>query len=150
MEYTEKQSKFVEFFLIYGNATKAAILAGYSEDSAASIGAENLRKPEIRKAIQEKKDDLASNCLVGKIQIINEYSRYAFQDYPEAYRDVKPRERISALNKICELLGFLQSPEEIARAKQEELTFKEAEEKVKRDKEKREKLNRQFPTVAHL
>ena len=34
------------------NATAAAIEAGYSESSAASIGSENLKKPEIREAIE--------------------------------------------------------------------------------------------------
>lgn len=147
---TQLQFMFIERFLIHGNATKAAIEAGYSEDSAASIGAENLRKPEIRQSIQLKKDDLSSNCLIGKLQILNELSRYAFQDHPDAYKDVKPRERISALSKISEFLGFTQTAEDIARTKYEELLLKEAEEKAKREKEKREKLNRQFPTVAHL
>jgi phage terminase small subunit len=33
------------------NATKAALKAGYREKSAHSTGSENLRKPEIKKAI---------------------------------------------------------------------------------------------------
>ena len=50
---TPKQQRFVEEYLIDLNATQAAIRAGYSEKTAAVIGAENLIKPNIAKAIAE-------------------------------------------------------------------------------------------------
>ncbi len=40
-----KQQRFVDEYLIDLNATQAAIRAGYSEKTAAVIGAENLIKP---------------------------------------------------------------------------------------------------------
>jgi phage terminase small subunit len=48
---TPKQQRFVEEYLIDLNATQAAIRAGYSADTAYSIGNENLSKPEIADAI---------------------------------------------------------------------------------------------------
>lgn len=48
---TPKQERFVAEYLVDLNATQAAIRAGYSEDSAGSIGHENLTKPEIQEAI---------------------------------------------------------------------------------------------------
>ena len=53
LKLTAKQQRFVEEYLIDLNATKAAIRAGYSEKTAHSIGAENLIKPEIQKAISD-------------------------------------------------------------------------------------------------
>jgi len=50
-QLTDKQRVFVESYLVCWNATEAALLAGYSPDSAYSIGWENLRKPEIRKVV---------------------------------------------------------------------------------------------------
>lgn len=50
---TPKQQRFVEEYLIDLNATQAAIRAGYSEKTAYSVGHENLKKPEIQKAIEE-------------------------------------------------------------------------------------------------
>lgn len=50
---TPKQQRFVEEYLIDLNATQSAIRAGYSEKTAYSVGHENLKKPEIQKAIQE-------------------------------------------------------------------------------------------------
>ena len=55
---TKKQKRFIEEYLIDLNATQAAIRAGYSPETAGSIGNENLKKPEIRaridKAIAER------------------------------------------------------------------------------------------------
>ena len=46
-----KQQRFVEEYLKDLNATQAAIRSGYSEKTAAVIGAENLIKPNIAEAI---------------------------------------------------------------------------------------------------
>ncbi|MDO4301558.1 MAG: terminase small subunit [Clostridia bacterium] len=64
MKLTDKQKRFCEEYLIDCNATQAAIRAGYSEKTAAVIGAENLIKPNIQKYIDElmetvKKDSIA-------------------------------------------------------------------------------------------
>ena len=47
----DKQLAFVVEYCKDKNATQAAIRAGYSAKTAASIGAENLRKPQIRAEI---------------------------------------------------------------------------------------------------
>ena len=57
---TNKQTLFISEYLKDFNATRAAIAAGYSEDMAYSIGWENTRKPEIKKAIEEEKARLIS------------------------------------------------------------------------------------------
>ena len=49
-----RQKVFVEEYLKSWNATQAAIKAGYSPRSAASIGHENLRKPEIQAEIERR------------------------------------------------------------------------------------------------
>jgi phage terminase small subunit len=49
---TNKQQAFVNAYLRTFNATKAAIEARYSEHTAGSIGAENLKKPAIQAAIR--------------------------------------------------------------------------------------------------
>jgi Phage terminase, small subunit len=54
-QLTPKQELFCREYLKDLNATQAAIRAGYSEDSAASQGCENLIKPNIAKRIAELK-----------------------------------------------------------------------------------------------
>jgi phage terminase small subunit len=50
---TDKQEAFCREYLLDLNATQAAIRAGYSEATAASIGHENLTKPEIASRVRE-------------------------------------------------------------------------------------------------
>ena len=52
---TPKQERFVAEYLIDGNVTRAAVVAGYSLKTAASIGSENLTKPEIIEAVRQGK-----------------------------------------------------------------------------------------------
>jgi phage terminase small subunit len=50
---TPKQKKFADYFIEYGNQTKAAIEAGYSKASARTMGAELMKKDYIREYIDE-------------------------------------------------------------------------------------------------
>lgn len=50
---TEKQRRFCEEYLKDGNATQAAIRAGYKEKAAYSMGAENLKKPQVKSYMEE-------------------------------------------------------------------------------------------------
>ena len=65
---TPKQQRFVEEYLIDLNATQAAIRSGYSEKTAYSVGHENLKKPDIAKAIQE-----AQNKRTERTEITQDY-----------------------------------------------------------------------------
>lgn len=61
---TPKQEAFCNEYLIDLNATAAAKRAGYSEDTAYSIGWENLKKPEIASRIAEIRADVSAKTLV--------------------------------------------------------------------------------------
>ncbi len=65
MALTAKQQRYVEEYCSNGfKGTKAAIAAGYSENSAHDISSENLKKPEIKAAIDEYKAKLSAKTLV--------------------------------------------------------------------------------------
>lgn len=53
---TIRQQSFVMEYLIDRNSEKAAIRAGYSGEKAKQIGIENIRNPNIAKAIQEAQE----------------------------------------------------------------------------------------------
>lgn len=57
---TEKQKRFADFYIISGNATEAAIKAGYSKKTAAVIGAENLIKPNLKSYIDQRLEEMKS------------------------------------------------------------------------------------------
>ncbi|ENX58319.1 MULTISPECIES: terminase small subunit [Acinetobacter] len=63
-----KQKIFVHEYLKDLNATQAAIRAGYSARTAGSIGDENLKKPEIQKAITE-----AQNARIKRLDVDADY-----------------------------------------------------------------------------
>jgi phage terminase small subunit len=77
---TPKQAAFVREYLVDKNATQAAIRAGYSVKTAASIGEENLRKPEIRTAIDVGLADLATRVGITAEMVLRERKRIAFFD----------------------------------------------------------------------
>lgn len=55
-----KQAAFVTEYLLCGNATKAALAAGYSPKTARNIGQENLTKPAIAAIIGQKTTEIAA------------------------------------------------------------------------------------------
>ena len=55
---TAKQQKFCDEYLISGNATAAAVKAGYSPKTAKVIGYENLTKPYLRAYIDQRLEEL--------------------------------------------------------------------------------------------
>ena len=78
---TPKQQQFIDNYLITNNATEAAILSGYSVKTAASIGSENLDKPEIRKAIRLRQEKLSEKADIDAdyiLQKLNRNEQYAF------------------------------------------------------------------------
>lgn len=58
MKLTEKQRRFVDYYIEMGNASEAARRAGYSERIANRIGTENLSKPVIKAAINARLREL--------------------------------------------------------------------------------------------
>lgn len=51
---TLKQKKFADEYIVSGNATEAAIKAGYSEKTARIVGSQNLTKLNISEYIKER------------------------------------------------------------------------------------------------
>lgn len=62
MPLTNKQRLFVEHYLTCLNAAEAARRSGYSAKSAYAIGSENLTKPEIKAAIDERLQEAAMSA----------------------------------------------------------------------------------------
>ncbi len=64
MKLTEKQKRFADEYIKLGNATQAAIKAGYSNKTANRIGAENLSKLVIRDYIDERMQAIENNRIM--------------------------------------------------------------------------------------
>lgn len=75
---TKKQQRFADEWLIDLNGTQAAIRAGYSPDTAASIASENLKKPEIKKYIARAMAERSRRTGVNQDRVVLELAKIAF------------------------------------------------------------------------
>lgn len=75
---TKKQKRFIEEYLVDLNATQAAIRAGYSPDTAKSIGSENLTKPDIRAHIDKAMAERSKRTGVNADRVVMELAKIAF------------------------------------------------------------------------
>ncbi|KAA5523590.1 MULTISPECIES: terminase small subunit [Haemophilus] len=67
---TDKQKRFVEEYLVDLNATQAAIRAGYSEQTAYSIGQRLLKKVEVQEAIQQAQNKRSERTQITQDEVI--------------------------------------------------------------------------------
>ena len=111
---TLKQQKFADEYIISGNATDAAIKAGYAKRSAGQIGEQNLKKLEIKKYIEERLAELNSEKIADQEEILQYLTSVMRGEHREetligmgqgfqetTYMDVGAKDRI----KAAELLG---------------------------------------------
>ena len=75
MRLTAKQQKFADYYIELGNAAEAARKAGYSKRTARFVGAENLTKPNIKKYIDTRLNELASERVATQQEILEFLTR---------------------------------------------------------------------------
>jgi phage terminase small subunit len=86
-ELTPKQARFVEEYLIDLNATQAAIRAGYSVRTAEKIGSENLKKPEVRSAIDAARAKRSEETGINAAWVLKRLAAEAEADLADLYDD---------------------------------------------------------------
>ena len=74
MKLTPKQQAFADYYIETGNATEAARRAGYSEDTARQIGAENLTKPAISEYISIRMAEQSKKRVADANEVIEFYT----------------------------------------------------------------------------
>lgn len=97
-----RQALFVQEYLVDLNGTQAAIRAGYSPDSAAMIGSDNLRKPNIARAIGKAQQARLNRAELTGDMVIAELRKLGFanmQDYMSSTPEGDPFLDFSALSR---------------------------------------------------
>ena len=106
---TVKQQKFCDEYIRSGNATEAALKAGYRSQTAYSIGNENLKKPELKKYIEEKIKEIESAKLATAQETLEYLTSVMRGEQTETvvtakglYRNVEvsAKDRISAAKEL--------------------------------------------------
>ena len=83
VKLTEKQKRFADYYIELGNATQAAINAGYAKRSAQQMGAENLSKPVIKSYIDERLEQIASERIMSAQEAVELLSSIARAEITE-------------------------------------------------------------------
>ena len=99
MKLTPKQQAFADYYIQTGNATEAAIKAGYSKKTAKETGYENLTKPHLQEYIEEKQKELESNRLAD-ITEVREFWTEAMRNPDNSMKD-----RLKASEMIARTSG---------------------------------------------
>ena len=97
MKLNARQKAFCEYYVASGNATEAAIKAGYSEKNARFIGSENLTKANIKKYIEELQEKAKGNRIMTAIER-REFLTSMIKD--GAIKDTDRLKALDILNKM--------------------------------------------------
>lgn len=95
---TSKQKAFCEEYLIDMNATQAAIRAGYSEDTAYSIGQENLKKPEIQIEINRLRGARSKRTEITADRVLKELALLGYSNIKD-YLDIVEKDIVIGKEK---------------------------------------------------
>ncbi|WP_338816190.1 terminase small subunit [Lactiplantibacillus argentoratensis] len=74
---TPKQQKFADEYIKSGNAADAARKAGYSKQTARTVGQQNLTKLDIKKYIDERMAEIASKRIMDAREAVELLTRIA-------------------------------------------------------------------------
>lgn len=107
---TIKQSRFVDEFIISGNATQAAIKAGYSKKTANRIATENLSKPVIKAEIDKRNAEIKSQKTADMTEVMEYLTSVMRGEQTESVATAKgvyENVEVSAKDRIkaAELIG---------------------------------------------
>lgn len=107
---TNKQFKFVEYYLLDSNASEAYSKAypGTKRTSCAANGEKLLRNNEIIKLIEEGRGKLAEEMLITKKELIQDLI-----DIKKLNKDDSPRAALRAIELMGKMLGFFETKVDI-------------------------------------
>lgn len=92
-----KEARFVEEYLIDGNGTRAAKVAGYGEKSATVTASKLLRKANVAAALEKARAAQSERTRVRADDVLLELQRLAMVDVTSAYDaagNLKPLDQI--------------------------------------------------------
>lgn len=84
-ELSGKQRLFIAEYLKDKNATKAAIRAGYSKNTAQQIGSRLLSNVVIKAEISKRLGKIEEECLISVKEIVEELKRVGMLDVTRAF-----------------------------------------------------------------
>ena len=97
-----KRQRFVDEYCIDFNGTQAAIRAGYSIKSANEQAARLLAYDSIKKALDEKRLEIAEESKLKTSDVIDELRRIAFSDITQVISFNAAKAKVKSSRKLTE------------------------------------------------
>jgi phage terminase small subunit len=97
-----KRQRFVDEYCIDFNGTQAAIRAGYSIKSANEQAARLLANVSIRKALDEKRLEIAESSKLKVSDVIDELRKIAFSDITQVISFSNSKAKVKSSRKLSE------------------------------------------------
>ena len=95
---TDRQQAFIESYVRLRNATRAAIEAGYSEDSARTTACKLMAKPLIKQKIREMLQNVSLLAEVELVDVLKGLKSIAEEE------DASASARVSAWSQIAKII----------------------------------------------
>lgn len=97
---TEKQDKFIETYVLTGNATKAAIAAGYSEKTATIKGSQ--LKSQLHSEIQREVQKIIADKIPASLKWLTDLAESAESESVRlgAIKDILDRAGLKPVDKV--------------------------------------------------
>ena len=112
---TEMQGQFVEFFCLTGNATKAALMAGYSEKTAPVKGCQ--LKKQFAREIAEQTQQMIVDSIPGALSQLKNLAESAQSESVRlgAVKDILDRAGLKPVERVEQTNIEAQSTDELKR-----------------------------------
>lgn len=120
---TIRQEKFITEYIKTGNATKSAVKAGYSKNSAYSIGCELLNNPKVKEEIENRLEKKRKRDFMSEEEILKILTKFARGKVKEEQivvegcgegistariveKKISNRDQLAALDKYIKIFGM--------------------------------------------
>ena len=104
IKLSPKEERFCYQYVFHLNATKACILAGYSEKTARAAGSRMLTNVNIRERIKYLKEHLAETAGISALRVLKEHEKIAFSSIAHLHNTWLERadfEKLTEDQKAC-------------------------------------------------
>ena len=89
MGLTLKQQAFADYYIEYGDATKAALAAGYSKKNAGENAAKTLKNPNVSAYIKERLEEQRAKRVASADEVMEFFSAVMRGEVKDAF-DLDP------------------------------------------------------------
>lgn len=104
VKLTAKEERFCYQYVLHLNATRACVLAGYSEKTAYAAGSRLLKNVKVQERIKYLKDNLAETAEISALRVLKEHEKIAFSSIAHLHNTWLERtefEKLTEDQKAC-------------------------------------------------